>query len=71
MLIKQLLMQKQESRFDLESMIKSTDQYACKFLDHCEKLWEAEQLISGYITLLKDAIDNNKKTFESHFMLNR
>ena len=43
-----------------------SDIFAFKVLDHCEKMWEAREVLSREHGLIKRAIEDRKMRFLSH-----
>ena len=55
-----------EFRMEFELLIRDADVFAYKMLDHCDRMWEAREVLDRSHGLLKKAIDEGKKRFVGH-----
>ena len=55
-----------EFRMEFELLIRDADVFAYKMLDHCDKMWEAREVLHMSHGLLRKAINEGKKRFVGH-----
>ena len=55
-----------EFRMEFELLIRDADVFAYKMLDHCDRMWEAREVLERSHGLLRKAIDEGKKRFVGH-----
>ena len=55
-----------EFKIEFELLMRDADLFAYKFLNHCDKMFEAREILTSSINLLTTAIDRSKKKFVSH-----
>ena len=55
-----------EFRMEFELLIRDADVFAYKMLDHCDRMWEAREVLDRSHGLLRKAIDEGKKRFVGH-----
>lgn len=55
-----------EFRAEFELLIRDADVFAYRLLDHCDKMWEAREVLSNTNGLLRRAIDERKMRFVAH-----
>ena len=64
--IKKIKNVRDEFTVEFEMLMKEADVFAYKFLDNCDKMAEAKEILSHPVNLLRIAIDQEKKQFVSH-----
>ena len=64
--IKRIKDVRNEFEIEFEMMMKDSDLFVYKFLNHCEDMSEAREILTSSSNLLRAAIDQNKKSFVSH-----
>ena len=57
---------KNEMSIEFESFIKDADSFAYKFMNHCDNMSEAREILTSSDKLLSNAIEQCKKKFVSH-----
>ena len=55
-----------ELKIEFESIIKDADSFAYKFLNHCDNMSEAKEILTSTDKLLSTAIEQRRKKFVSH-----
>ncbi|KAL5246823.1 hypothetical protein ACHWQZ_G018875 [Mnemiopsis leidyi] len=65
--IKRIKNVRDEFKIEFELLMKEADVFAYKFLNHCDNMYEAREILtSGKVNLLRQAVENKKKRFVSH-----
>ena len=65
--IKRIKNVRDEFKIEFELLMKEADVFAYKFLNHCDKMYEAREILTmGKVNLLRAAVDDKKKRFVSH-----
>ena len=55
-----------EFKTEFELLIEDANEFACTFLKHIDRMWEAREILTFPVDLIKMAIDQKKKKFISH-----
>ena len=64
--IKKIMQVRDEFRAEFEMLIQEVDTFAWEFLDHCDKISEAKEILTHPVDLVRIATDQEKKRFVSH-----
>ena len=55
-----------EFKIEFELLIDDANLFACRFMNNIDRMWEAREILSFPVDLMRMAIDQRKKKFVSH-----
>ena len=55
-----------EFKIEFELLISDANTFACKFMNNIDRMWEAREVLTFPVDLIRMAIDEKKKKFVSH-----